>query len=83
VELKTLDGILEPLHSVKLMKMDIEGMEYDAVYPSRLLDKVENVVMEIHTNKKLQERLFSINELATFIGSKTSLVFFQPCYMAE
>jgi FkbM family methyltransferase len=83
VDIKTLDDILEQLHSVKLMKMDVEGMEYEAIYPSRFLEKVENVVMEIHTNKKLQAKLFSINELATYVGSKTNLVFYQPCYMAE
>ena len=83
VEIKTLDEILAQFPRVKLMKMDIEGMEYEAIYASKLLERVENVVMEIHTNKKLQAQMFSINELATFVGSRSNLLYFEPCYMAE
>ncbi len=33
---------------VDLLKMDIEGMEYEALYQSRLLDRVRQITMEWH-----------------------------------
>jgi len=84
VDVVDLDQVLSWFNKVKLLKMDIEGMEYDAIYPSKLLNRVEHFVGEFHINKRLKEVLGrDITELATWIGSKTDLIYYGPCYMAE
>lgn len=84
VDVASLDEILGQYDKVKLLKMDIEGLEYDVIYPSKLLGRVENFVGEFHINQKLKDELGrDIMELATFVGSKTNLMYYEPCYMAE
>src|SRR3972149_2781619 len=46
VDVVDLDQVLSWFNKVKLLKMDIEGMEYDAIYPSKLLNRVEHFVGE-------------------------------------
>ena len=86
VDVLSLDDVFEKynLAKVKLLKMDIEGLEYDVIYASKLLGRVENFVGEFHINKKLKDvQGRDITELATFVGSKTNLMYYEPCYMAE
>lgn len=69
---------------IRLMKMDIEGMEYDALYHSTLLERVDYFVGEFHVNKFLTDvKRRDVKELATYVGSKTNLIFYETCYMAE
>jgi len=83
VVLIPLDSILREFPAVKLMKIDIEGMEYNALYDSKLLDKIEYCVAEFHINSLLSNQGHAINDLATFVGSKTNLLYYAPCVMAE
>jgi len=85
VSLISLDDIVVKfgLKRIKLLKIDIEGGEYDAIYNSSILPMVENVVGEFHINSRLTERGFDINSLATYVGSKTNLVYYEKCKMAE
>lgn len=68
---------------VKLLKIDIEGGEYDALYNCECLPMVENVVAEFHINDRLTKRGFDMNSLATWVASKTNLLYFTRCKMAE
>jgi FkbM family methyltransferase len=84
----TLDSIDEiwseyRLGRVKLMKIDIEGGEYAALYACKYLNKVDNLVGEFHINKYLQSRGYDIDELATWVGARTNLVHYDRCKMAE
>jgi len=83
VNLVSLDSILEEFPEVKLLKIDIEGMEYNALYDCKLLDRIEYCVAEFHINNKLLNQGYGMNELATFIGSKMNLVYYATCKMAE
>ena len=86
VDVLSLDDVFLTynLAKVKLLKMDIEGLEYDVIYASKLLGRVENFVGEFHINKKLKDiQGRDITELATWIGSKTNLMYYEACYMAE
>jgi FkbM family methyltransferase len=72
------------LEKVKLLKMDIEGGEYAALYNSNgCLNKVENMVAEFHINQRLEAQRYDINELATWVGSKTNLLYFDRVKMNE
>ena len=53
----TLDRLFAELglSRVKLLKIDCEGAEYDILKNTTVLDKVENLSGEFHTNKKLHE----------------------------
>lgn len=68
---------------VKLLKMDIEGAEYETLYNSTCLSKVDNMVAEFHINTRLETMGYDIDELATWVGSKTRLVYFEKMRMAE
>lgn len=86
VTIMPLDSFLRTrvVGKVKLMKMDIEGMEYDALYPSKLLEEVEYFVGEFHINTFLKDvKGRDVKELATFVGSKTNLIYYEACQMAE
>lgn len=86
VELISLDEafstIIKSQH-IRLMKMDIEGGEYEAIYNSSILNHVDYFVGEFHINSKLEAKGYDINELATWVGSKTNLVYFERCRMNE
>lgn len=83
VTLVSLDSILEEFPVVKLLKIDIEGMEYNALYPCKLLERIEYCVAEFHINTKLINQGYGMNELATFVGSKMDLGYYATCRMAE
>ena len=86
VDLVPLDAMFDisSLDKVKLLKIDIEGGEYEALYGSNgCLSKVENMVGEFHINDRLIKKGYDINELATWVGNKTNLMYYQPCRMAD
>ena len=85
VNVLSLDEVFEKYHidKVKLLKIDIEGMEYETLYNTSVLDRVENVVGEFHMNTFLKDKLYDMNELATYVGSKSNLIYYEKCRMAE
>jgi FkbM family methyltransferase len=83
VEIVTLDSLLARHERVRLLKMDIEGMEYEALYPSQELSRVDNFVGEFHMNKSLHDQGRDMEQLAAFLGARTYLLYFTRCQMAE
>lgn len=85
VIIKTLDSILSLIPKVRLLKIDIEGMEYEALYPCTLLDRVDMIVGEFHINNKLKNvsPQYDPHELATYLGDKGKLVYYDKVHMAE
>jgi FkbM family methyltransferase len=83
VDIVTLDTILSRYDRIRLLKMDIEGMEYEALYPSNELSRVDNFVGELHINKSLHEQGRDMEQLAAFIGARTYLLYFNRCRMAD
>lgn len=88
VDIRPIDILMDKklfpwMDRIKLMKMDIEGGEYDALYGSTVLPLVDYFVGEFHINSRLQAKGYDMNELATWVGSQTRLVFFERCKMNE
>jgi FkbM family methyltransferase len=88
VEVVALDDIFNPskfpfIDRAKLLKIDIEGAEYETLYNSTILPRVDNVVAEFHINTRLEAMGYDINELATWVGSQSNLVYFERCRMAD
>ncbi len=88
VEVMTLDDIFNPskfpfIDRVKLLKIDIEGAEYETLYNSTVLPRIDNVVAEFHINARLEAMGYDINELATWVGSQSNLVYFERMRMAD
>lgn len=67
----------------RLLKMDIEGSEYDVLYPSTILPKVDYMVIEIHHNHRLEFLGRRVDGLVTWLSNRTNLVYVQLCGMAE
>lgn len=86
VSILSLDNFLSRygVKKIRLMKMDIEGMEYDALYGSSALADVDYFVGEFHINPYLKDvKGRDIKELATYVGSKTNLIYYESCRMAD
>lgn len=48
VETISLDDVLQKYDKIKLLKIDAEGAEYPILYCSSMLDKVQEIVGEVH-----------------------------------
>ena len=88
IEVVAFDDIFDirkfpEIDRIKLLKMDIEGAEYETLYNSTCLPRVDNMVAEFHINTRLESMGYDINELATWVGSKTNLVYFEKMRMAD
>jgi len=84
VDVKSFQSILakEGISKVKLMKIDIEGMEYESLYYTDL-SMVEYMVGEFHTNRNLEYDGRRIDGLANFLGRKVKLVGVEACKMSD
>ncbi len=84
-EMVTLDQILSDHEKVKLLKIDIEGAEYDALYNCSSFDKIENIVAEFHSNERLRaiSPQYDPHELATWLGDRVNVVYYDRCPMCE
>ena len=84
-EMITLDNLFESLYvnKVRLMKIDIEGAEYEVLTNTSVLKHIDYVVAEFHANKNLINTGKDMRELACLVGSQTRLTYYEPCYMAE
>jgi FkbM family methyltransferase len=77
--------------SVKLMKFDMEGAEWNvfvrANYESSDLAKYLNMIRfavgEIHVNRRLEELGCKPGDLAGWLASQTKLLFWEYCRMAD
>ena len=67
----------------RLMKMDIEGAEYEVLYPSSVLEKTDYFTGEIHTNLRLECEGRRMVGLASWISNRTQCIHLEPCNMAE
>lgn len=85
VDIYKLDDVFSMVgvDRVRLLKLDIEGGEHDALYASTILGKVDYMVGEFHINKMLASKGCSIDGLAKWVSERTELVHYESCYMAE
>lgn len=85
IKLITLEDVFDMfrIKRCKLMKIDIEGMEHEALLNTSVLSKVDNIVAEIHINKRLQSDGYSVDKLSNYIQSQTNLLYYESCYMSE
>ncbi len=88
IEVVAFDDIFDirkfpEIDRIKLLKMDIEGAEYETLYNSTCLPRIDNMVAEFHINARLEAMGYDINELATWVGSQTNLVYFEKMRMAD
>ena len=83
VDFDNIFSMVDKLDRIKLLKIDIEGGEYDALYNARLLNRVDHVVGEFHINKRLTDAGRDINELGTWVGSQTNLLYYEKMKMGE
>jgi FkbM family methyltransferase len=83
----TLDEILERhrIASCPLLKIDIEGGEYEVLYNARLLSRVVNIRGEFHENKYLLSQGYSMDSLRGYcdelLGPGRTV--FTRCYMPD
>lgn len=84
VDMRTMNELLTMLniHKVRLLKIDIEGMEHE-VLRSAPLDRIEMVVGEFHINKRLADQGHNIVGLAKYVEERTKLLKYESCHMAE
>jgi FkbM family methyltransferase len=83
----TLDQILErhEIASCPLLKIDIEGSEYEVLYNARLLSRVVNIRGEFHENRYLLSQGYSMDALRDhcddLLGPGRTA--FTRCYMPD
>jgi FkbM family methyltransferase len=85
VEIIGMDDAFElyGIDRVKLLKMDVEGMEYDILYNASVLGKVDYFTGEVHINARLDYDSRRIDGLVNWISNRTKIVHIEPCRMAE
>lgn len=92
VELASMDDVLKSqlgdrfdhLNEVALMKMDIEGMEYEALYPATRLGLIKNFVGEFHMNMRLDCEGRRPGALVTWLTNQgINILHIETCMMAE
>jgi FkbM family methyltransferase len=85
VGLISLDGAfkLYGIERCRLLKMDIEGMEFDALYNCTVLPMVDYMTAEFHINRRLDFEMRRMNGLAIWCGNKTQILHTDYCHMAE
>jgi FkbM family methyltransferase len=86
ISLISLDELFEKskIKHCRLLKIDIEGMEYESLLvASGSLKLIDNVVGEIHINNRLQNLGYSVEGLVSHIKSHTNLLYYDRCKMAE
>jgi len=69
VESTTLDRIFEDygIEHCRLLKIDIEGAEYEVLSQATCLDRVEHVRGEFHENNVIRDRGQSMAELSQYV----------------
>lgn len=81
----TLDAVFDDygIDRCKLLKIDVEGAEYEILSGARCLDRVEHVRGEFHENNVVRERGQSMEGLAAYVASVVGegRVRYSPCEM--
>lgn len=70
------------IERVRLLKIDIEGMEHEVLMGADL-SMVDALVGEFHINNRLARQGYSIEGLAKEVANKTRLHHYESCRMAE
>lgn len=91
IELITLEKLfhaysIPAVRRCSLLKIDIEGMEHESIDTKdslRLLPYIDNVVAEVHINKRLEAMGYSIEKFVNKVSKKTSLLHYESCKMSE
>jgi len=68
---------------IRLLKIDIEGSEYEAIYNCRNLSMVDYVVGEFHTNSRLRSQGFEMERLAAWVREHSTMPYYEQCRMSE
>jgi FkbM family methyltransferase len=82
----TLDELIVELNikSCKMLKIDCEGAEYDILYNSKLLERINYLVGEFHENTVLRQAGHSWNSLAHYCSTHVkNMLYFEWCEMHE
>jgi len=85
VGLISLDAAFElyGIERCRLLKMDIEGMEYEVLYPTTVLPRVDYFVGEFHINSRLEYASRRMDGLINWIANRTKVLFIEGMRMAE
>jgi FkbM family methyltransferase len=85
VSLITFDDIFPmfKLEKIKLLKMDIEGAEYETLYTAKRLSDCENLVAEFHINSRLEYQSRRVDGLISWVSNRTRVVHVDVCKMCE
>jgi FkbM family methyltransferase len=85
VEIIGMDDLFESqnIDRVRLLKMDVEGMEYDILYNTSMLERVDYFTEELHINARLDYDSRRIDGLANWIANRTKIIHIEPCRMSE
>lgn len=85
VDLVSLDEVFTMLKipQCRLLKVDIEGSEYEVFYSSSVLPRVDYLVMESHWNNRIKLQGWNPQELQNWVSKQTNLLSFCCCKMAE
>lgn len=83
--LMSLDEVFEKygIDRCRLLKMDIEGAEFDVLYNSTVLPRVDFMTAEYHINQRLTYSSRRMDALATWCSGQTKLICVEMCKMAE
>ena len=81
----TLDAIFEQfeIEKCKLLKIDTEGSEYEILYNTKYLDRVEYFRAELHENSYIRSLNYGMYKLADYVSKHVKDMFFETCYMHE
>lgn len=85
VSVMSLDEVFRMynIERCKLLKVDVEGAEYEVLYPSTILPRVDNMVFECHYNRRLEFAGRRPDGLITWVGNRVKLIHVEMCQMAE
>ena len=67
----------------KLLKMDIEGMEFEVLYATEMLPRVDCFVGEFHINTRLEYAARRMDGLINWVANRTKVLFIEGVRMAE
>lgn len=84
-EIVTIDSLFTKfnLSRIRLLKIDIEGMEYEALYASTLIPSIDFITAELHMNNKLDFKGRRMDGLVTWLRNRTKVIHVEVCKMAE
>ena len=85
VDLISLDGAFE-LYGIKrcrLAKFDCEGAEYDILYCTKMLPRIDFMAFEVHHNRLLEFDGRRPDGLINWVGKQTKIISASVCKMAE